>query len=606
MEHSLLEQIRDLPRLPGVYIFKNKDDVVIYIGKTINLFKRINSYFLSRQTQDIKFQKLVNYIHSIDFIIANSEQHALILESDLIKKYRPRFNVRLRDDKTFPYIKIDIKTDWPRVFVTRHIINDGAKYFGPFVNSLDVKKTLDLVRRIFKYRSCKYNIGNKRLRPCLNYHIGCCPAPCAGFITEKEYKQNIKQIIRFLEGKQETIIRDLKHKMYWLSSKQEYEKAAKIRDQINALQNIIEGQRIGLTIRGDKDAIAIARKDDLAAAEIFRIRNNRLISRQTLAIDGSELEDKHKVLSDFIKLYYSKSSDIPSEILLENQIDDLSLIEGWLRNLRNKPVKLLCPVKGEKRDLINMVAKNAENNLTQIRINRYSPIDYQILAEEIRNLLALEIAPNRIEGFDISNIQGKYAVGSMVVFEKGKPSKSKYRKFRIKNTTMINDYSMIAEVLKRRFSKYLENIEPWIDLPDLILIDGGKGHLNIALNTLMDLDIKDIKVISLAKENEEVYRQNDISPLKIPNNSRALHLLQWVRDEAHRFAIGYHRKIRGQGTLKSELDAIPGIGPKRKRALFKRFGSITKIKDATYEELRLVPGITTKMSTRIKQYIFNS
>lgn len=603
MERSILNQLQNIPRLPGVYIFKNKDNAVIYIGKAVNLANRINNYFFRPEMHTLKIQQLISYIHEIDYIIANSEQQALILECDLIKKYRPRFNVRLRDDKTFPYIKIDTKAVWPRIYVTRRIINDGAKYFGPFVNSLDVKKTLDLIKRVFKYKSCKRTLGSNRLRPCLNYHIGRCPAPCAGFISEIEYRQNIVQIIRFLEGKQDSIIRDLKHKMTYLSNNQEYEQASIVRDQLKALQNIVDGQKIGLTIRGDKDAIAIAIQNDFAVAEVFRVRNNRLISKQDFTIDGVALEDKKKVLSDFIKIYYGKSSNIPPEILLEYRFDDMDLVTQWLKTTGGKYVKLLFPTKGEKKDLLRMVVKNAENSLGLKRANQYSAINYQMIAKDLSDLLCLRRIPDRIEGYDISNIHGKYGVGSMVVFEQGKPDKNKYRKFLIKGVKTVDDYSMISEVLRRRFNKYLTNSPPCEDVPDLVLIDGGKGHLNTAIATLKSININHIPIIALAKENEEIFTANDKFPVRVPRSSRTLHLLQWIRDEAHRFAIRYHKQIRGHGMLKSELDEISGIGPKRKRALIQKFSSVNNIKDASYADIALIPGITKNLAIRIKQYL---
>ncbi|HJX03407.1 MAG TPA: excinuclease ABC subunit UvrC, partial [Dehalococcoidia bacterium] len=522
------DQIQNLPQLPGVYLFKNREGIVMYVGKAVNLFKRVSSYFQNRADHDVKVQQIANSVFNIDFILANSEGHALILECNLIKKYRPRFNVRLRDDKTFPYIKIDVESQWPRVSITRRIINDKAKYFGPFVNSSDVHETLHIIKRIFKFRSCKRNIPQKSARPCLNYHLGRCAAPCAGNITKVDYGNTIKQIIRFLEGRQESIIRDLKVQMNSYSRNSEFEKAAIIRDQIRAIQNIAEGQRIGLTLRGDKDAIAIANSDDMALAEVFKIRNNKLISKKYFLIDGTQFEDRKSILTDFIKLYYDEHGNIPAEILLQSPIHDQHLIRDWLRSIRNKPVRLIIPAKGDKKDLVNTVAQNAASDLKLQQALHFSSVDYSMVAQELRDVLGLSKLPERIEGYDISNIKGEYATGSMVVFNHGKPDKKQYKKFRIKLVDKIDDYSMIREILERRFSNYLLAEAKWAELPDLILIDGGKGHLHTACAVLQKLKLAHANIISLAKEKEEVFIPCLPSAVDIPRQSRTLHILQWV------------------------------------------------------------------------------
>jgi excinuclease ABC subunit C len=603
MNPKVLEQVNNLPHLPGVYLFRSRANTVLYVGKAVDLYNRVKSYFTSPDSRGSKIAQMVEQVDHLEFILAASEVHALVLECNLIKKYRPKFNVRLRDDKMYPYIKIDTDREWPGVFVARRILNDRAKYFGPYVSAGDVRRTIDLLKKIFKYKICKKDIRTRSRRPCLYYDLGNCPAPCCALISNSDYRETIKQIIQFLEGKQENILDDLKLKMNSLSDQLDYEKAAIVRDQIKSIQNVIEGQKTGLMVRGDKDVIALARHMDKALAEVFQFRNNKLASRTSHIIEGIESEDDSELMTNFLKLYYSGTQNIPSELILQTPINDMEVISDWLRDLNNGPVTITVPSKGTKKEMVDIVARNATTSLQLHELNRYSAADYPAVSAEVKELLNLPSAPVRIEGYDISNIQGTFAVGSMVVFEGGRPRKDHYRKFRIRVVEGIDDYSMIQEVLRRRFNNYLTGTDKWTNLPDLILIDGGKGHLNAAMQVMHELKLSDVPLMSLAKENEEVFVPLKTDPIRLPGSSTVLHLFQRVRDEAHRFAIGYHRNLRSKNAVKSELDDVSGIGPKRRRELLKTFGSINGIKKASEDDIAQVRGMTEKMAARLKQYL---
>jgi excinuclease ABC subunit C len=603
MNPEVLEQVNNLPHLPGVYLFHNKPNTVIYVGKAVDLYNRVKSYFTSPDSRGAKIAQLVDQVDHIEFILAASELHALVLECNLIKKYRPKFNVRLRDDKMYPYIKIDIDKEWPRIAIARRILNDNAKYFGPYISAGDVRATVDHLKKIFKYKLCKKEIHGRSKRPCLYYDLGNCPAPCCGLITPAEYKETTNQIIKFLEGKQENILSELKDKMNSLSEQLDYEKAAVVRDQIKSIQNVIEGQKTGLLVRGDKDVIAISRHMDKAMAEVFQFRNNKLVSRTNHVMEGTESEDDSEIMTDFLKLYYSGTQNIPSELILQTPIIDQEVIIAWLRDLKHGAVKIVVPVKGTNKEMVDVVSRNAETSLQLHELNGYSAADYPALAVEVKQMLKLPSAPARIEGYDISNIQGNLAVGSMVVFDGGRPRKDQYRKFRIKIVEGIDDYSMIQEVLKRRFNNYLAGTDQWTNLPDLILIDGGKGHLHAAMQILKELNLNNIPLMSLAKENEEIFLPSQPEPLRLPGSSRVLHLFERVRDEAHRFAIGYHRNLRSKNAIKSELDDISGIGPRRRRELLKAFGSVNGLKKAGEKEIAAVKGMNVKLAARLRQYL---
>jgi len=596
-------QLRALPARPGVYLFKDSQGKVIYVGKAASLRHRVRAYFSPSTNLSPKLRRLAASINDFESIFTDSEQEALILECTLIKKYRPRYNVSLKDDKTFPYLKIDLDNDWPGVRITRRFRKDGGKYFGPFASAGSVRRTLRLIRRIFPFRSCNKAITGKDSKPCLEYHIHRCSGPCIGAVSKEDYDEIIRQVILFLEGKQELVARELKHKMEKASQQLQFEKAALLRDQIQATETVIEGQKIAVTVMGEQDVIALAQAKDLAYVEIFFIRNNRLIGRDHLLVDGIRDEEPSQIMTSFVKQYYASASSIPPVILLQYPIDEPAVIIEWLSGQRGAAVKLRVPRQGAKKQLVDTVAENARHGLELYQIKQSATVEPAIVLQELKERLRLPSIPMRIEGYDISNIRGTLAVGSMAVFDKGMPKPAHYRRFRVKTVAGIDDYAMIQEVLRRRFRRYLADEDKWSIAPDLVLIDGGKGHLNAALEVMRGLGLGSIPAASLAKEREEIFIPGNPGPLALPQTSVALHLLQRVRDEAHRFAFGYHKRLRHKESIASALDDIPGIGPKRKKAFLKKFGSVRGIKEASIDQLAAVEGITGKLAAKVKEYL---
>ncbi len=598
---QLEELLKSLPRKPGVYLFKDIQDHVLYIGKASNLNHRVRSYFSSPLSPSPKLQRLINKISDFEFIVTDSEQEALILECNLIKRYRPRYNIRLKDDKAFPYLKINLSEEWPRVSITRRLEEDGSRYFGPFASAGSVRQTLKLIKKIFPFRSCNKAITGNDNRPCLNYYIHRCLGPCIGVVTKEEYAEIINQVILFLEGKRELVLRELKRKMAAASSQFHFEKAALLRDQIQAVERVIEGQKIATTVKGEQDVIALAQTKDQAYVEIFFIRNSKLIGREHFLMEGIQEEKPSQIMASFIKQYYVSASFIPPLILLQYPVDDVAVITEWLKAKRERKVSLQVPKRGAKKQLVDMVAQNANQSLELAKVKQTAPESITSSLEELKRRLQLPQTPLRIECYDISNIQGSLAVGSMVVFDKGLPKPAQYRHFRIKTVVGANDYAMMQEVIRRRFKRSVSTEGTWSIIPDLILIDGGKGQLNATLEVLHQLEMKTIPTASLAKQREEVFLPNKSKPVDIPQGSPALHLLQRIRDEAHRFALGYHQRLRHKEGIMSILDSIPGIGPKRKKALLRKFGSIQTIKQASLDELTKTSGITLTLAHRIKE-----
>ena len=594
-------QIKALPSKPGVYIYKNSKGKIIYIGKASNLRNRVRSYFSPSTFLPPKIQQLVANISDFETIVTDSEQEALVLECNLIKKYRPYYNVRLKDDKSFPYLKIEIDNDWPDVHITRRFKKNGARYFGPFASAGSVRRTLKLINKIFPFRSCSKTITGTDSKPCLDYHIHRCLGPCIGAVSKEDYDAVISQVIMFLEGKQELVLKELKHNMKKASKELHFEKAAWLRDQIQSIEEVIEGQRMAITVKGEQDVIALAQTRDIAYVEIFFIRHNKLIGHDHLLLDGIRDEKPEKIISSFVKQYYASAPSIPPTVLLQYPVDEPAVITEWLQNQRGATVKLYVPLQGVKKQLLDMVAENARQGLKLYQIKQSTTIEPAIIMDELRQRLDLPKIPLRIEGYDISNIQGNLAVGSMIVFEKAMPRPIHYRRFKIKTVGSIDDYAMIQEVLRRRFKKGMTAEGKWSVVPDLVLIDGGKGHLNAALEVMDELNLSSIPVASLAKEKEEVFLPGKSESVDIPATSAALHLLQRVRDESHRFALTYHRKLRSKEGMVSTLDSIAGIGPRRKKALLKKFGSVHGIKEASVEELATTEGITNKLAEKIKE-----
>jgi len=582
-------------------LFKDKEGKVIYVGKAANLNSRVRSYFSAPSSLSAKVQRLVAKIWDFEFIVTNSEQEALILECNMIKKYTPRYNVHLKDNKTFPYLKININDDWPGVYITRRVQKDGAKYFGPFASPGSVRKTLRLIDKIFPFRSCSKHIEGKDKRPCLDYYIRRCLGPCIGAVEKQEYHDVINQVILFLQGKQELILRELKARMKAAALQLHFERAALLRDQIKAIEAVIEGQRIAIKLQGEKDVVGLAQNKEQAYVELFSIRNSKLIGQDYFIMEGIQGEPPGQIMTSFVKQYYASASYIPPLILLQYPVDEPAVLSEWLGQQRGGRVELQVPQRGAKKKLVNTAAENAAQGLQLAQAKEMKAEVISSGLRELKNRLRLPKMPRRIECYDVSNIQGALAVGSMVVLEKGRPKPVHYRRFRIKTVAGADDYAMIKETLRRRFKRGLIGEGTWAIIPDLVLIDGGKGQLNAALELRQELGLGSIPMASLAKENEEVFIPGNPQPVYIAKDSPALHILQRARDEAHRFAISYHRRLRHKEGIASILDNIPGIGPRRKKALLKKFGSIKAIKEASSEELSQTEGITPALAKKVKE-----
>ncbi len=599
------EHLRQLPASPGVYIFKNPEGAIIYVGKSNSLENRVKSYFTHPQGQTPKTQRLVEKIADLEYFVTNTEEEALILEYNLIQRHQPYYNVRLKDGKSYPYLKISLNEEWPRVFLTRGLEEDGGRYFGPFSSVRSLRQTIKVLKGIFPLRSCTKTITGKEKRPCLNYHIRQCLAPCVGAISSRDYMEMIKQVILFLEGRQDRIIRNLNVKMEQASDKLDFEKAAMLRDQVQSIKNIVDSQKLSARVRGEQDVIAFVTENDRAYVQVFFIRGSRLIGREGFNLQGVESEEPVSIMTGFIKQYYGSASYVPPLLLLQHQVEDKEVIEEWLKKKRGGAVKIETPSRGSKKKLVDIVAENAVQSLRQIKAKQHvSFTNYEEGMEEIQEALELPKLPQRMECYDISNIQGTNAVGSMVVFREGKPDTSRYRRFRIKTVEGADDYSMLREVLTRRFKRFNETREgdasKWDEVPDLVLIDGGKGQLNAVLPVLEELGAESVPLASIAKEHEEIFRPHKAVPVILPPDSSGLKMLQRLRDEAHRFAITYHKNIRNRQAVKSSLDKVPGIGPAKRRALIREFGSVRGVRLASVEDLATVPGITPKLARQIK------
>ncbi len=604
----IAEQLKQLPPSPGVYLMKDAEGNILYVGKAVNLRQRVRSYFNAGQKLSPKLERMVTRVDDFDFFVTTSEQEALILELNLIKRHRPRYNVRLKDDKTFPYLKIDINEDWPRVHITRRLEENKGRYFGPFASAKSVRQTLKVLKGIFPFRSCRKLITGTDSRPCLEYHIHHCLAPCIGVVSKEEYAEVIKQVILFLEGKQEMIVQELQSKMEKAAEVLDFEKAVLLRDQIQAIDRVIEGQKIATKVRGEQDVIAFASDKDQAYVQVFFIRSSKLIGRESFVLQGTHSEESEQIMTNFIKQFYNSAPHIPPLLLIQYPVEDRTIIEDWLQSKKGAKVRIQVPRRGTKKQLVRIVAKNAQQGLEQHKVRQLAtPAALAAALAEIKSELHLPRLPSRMEGYDISNIRGTAAVGSMVVFEEGKPKPSHYRRFRIKTVSEANDYAMLQEVVKRRFKRSLKSDastpNTWTILPDLVLIDGGKGQLNSVLAAMHEVGADSVPTASLAKENEEIFVPQKREPIVLPRSSPGLQLLQRLRDEAHRFALGYHQKVRRRQNFASALDTIPDIGPNRKRALLKQFGSVQAIREAPIEELAAPRGMSKNLAQKVKEYL---
>lgn len=672
MNEKIQSVLNSLPHKPGVYLMKDAQGTIIYVGKAISLFNRVRSYFQESTDLSPKNRSMVAKIEDIEFLVVRNEVEALVLESNFIKQYRPKYNVLLRDDKSYPYIKVALSEDFPRVYRVRSFARDGNRYFGPYTNSGAVDATLDLLNKLFAFRTCRYDASawappdtgeppagwkQKLLsRPCTQYFIHRCTAPCVAYTTRAEYDALIQQVILFLEGKHDEVMKNLQEKMEEAAENLNFEEAARVRDRIKAVERILEKQRIISTEgQDDQDVIALASKDDETCAQVFFFRNGKLVGREFFILQGTRESSPGEIMRSFFQQFYESVPHIPAEILVEAEPEDKAALQAWLKEKRGGVVTIYEPKRGPKVRLIEMVRQNATEVLEQQRIKWLSDSQKtQMALEELQEVLNLVAPPQRIECYDISNTQGTNSVGAMVVFEGGRPSKSEYRRFKIKTVEGANDFASHQEVLRRRFRKTASQQEAELDveacaavdgisqktsvqesessensegnstgeegesamqhtwaLPDLVIIDGGRGQLNAALEVMQDLKL-DIPTVGLAKEEgshtklttaEAIFIPGAAEPIVLPRGSQGLYLLQRLRDEAHRFSITYHRKLRSDKTFKSVLDEIPGIGPKRKKVLMQHFGSVRAISLASIDELASLEGMTRDAAEKVKEYI---
>ncbi len=604
MNSNIQQQLENLSSQPGVYLFRNSEGKVIYVGKAKNLRARVRSYFQDARNLDPKTAVMVRKIATLETIIVDNEVEALILESNLVKKHKPRYNINLRDDKSYPYIRITHEPI-PRVFVTRKIMRDGSKYLGPYTDVKHLRNIIRTVRKIFPIRSCKYYldddiIARKKVRVCLDYHIHRCQGPCEGLVSAAEYNGMISQVEKFLKGKTRELLQELNERMQAESTTLNFENAARLRDQIQMIESYyFTAQKVVMVDPEDRDVIALAMDAEDACSVVFKVRDGKVVGRQHFYLEGVEEKASAEVLSQFLRQYYLDNDSNPDQILLPEEPLENDLLGSWLNRQANHKVELIIPQIGEKKKLIQLVGKNAAFLLKDLMIQKEKRKDH--LAYHVRILqkdLQLPEPPRVIEAFDISNLQGQDAVGSLVSFYNGKARKSEYRHFKIRIKDTPDDFAMMHEVVYRRYRRLQQENRK---LPDLILIDGGKGQLSSALQALNELGIMDQPVIGLAKRLEEVYLPGISEPQNIPKSSAGLKLLQQIRDESHRFAITFHRQLRGKRTLKSSLDDIPGIGPKRKTGLLKTFGSVKKISEASLQELIEKGKLPANTARQVKQ-----
>ena len=598
MTDLVAEKLKLLPESPGVYLMKDTRGKIIYVGKAIVLKNRVRQYFQSSRNQAPKVRAMVSHVADFETIMTANEVESLILEANLIKKHRPRYNIRLKDDKSYPYVKVTVQEEYPRVFITRRVLRDGARYFGPYTNVTALRDSLKLLKRLFPLRTCRTMPD----RPCLEYHIKRCLAPCVGKVGEEDYRAMIRAVLLFLEGRTDDVERELEHRMNLAAEAYHFETAARLRDQLSAVRKAAERQNI-VTGAGDQDALGMARSAAGVCVQIFFIRGGKMIGREHFLLRGSEEESDADILRAFLEQYYNQATFVPREVLLPHEIDAAAreIIERWLAEKKGGgKVALLTPQRGTKRDIVTMATGNAEKFLADEETRRSLADEATLGAvEELGRYLGLKKPPRRMECFDISHNQGQETVASMVVFEDGMPKKSDYRRFKIRSAEgKPDDFLSMREVTTRRYVGLPED-----ELPDLIIIDGGKGQLSSALEIIRnEAGHKDVPVVGLAKQFELIFTEGNSEPVELPRRSRSLYLVQRIRDEAHRFAITFHRKLRGKRNLVSVLDHIVGVGPKRRQALWTHFGTLDKIKAASVEELAAVPSMNRPAAEAIVHF----
>lgn len=612
---DIQEELKKLPERPGVYIMHDEKDAIIYVGKAISLRNRVRSYFRASTVKSPKIEKMVSKVSRFEYIITDSEMEALVLENNLIKEHRPRYNTMLKDDKTYPYIKVTLGEEYPRVLFSRIMKKDKSKYYGPYPSAAAVKDTIELLQKLYKIRNCNRNLPKDtgKERPCLNYHIKQCDAPCQGYISREEYASSVKNALDFLNGNYQGILKDLEHKMQQASERMEFEEAIAYRELLNSVRLVAQKQKITNSDGEDKDVIALAKEEDEAIVQVFFVRGGKLIGREHFYMTQVAGSSDSEIMSGFINQFYSGTPFIPRELMLQVDIDGQELVENWLSEKRGGRVKIRVPKKGSKEKLVELAGRNAFLILSQDKEKIRREEGRTIGAvKEIAGLLGLENI-GRIEAFDISNISGFESVGSMIVYERGKPKRSDYRKFKIKTVQGPDDYASMDEVLSRRFTHGMRELEQQKDqvkelgsftkFPDLIMMDGGRGQVNIALAVLGRLGLS-IPVCGMVKDDNHrtrgLYFHNEEIPIE--RSSEGFRLITRIQDEAHRFAIEYHRSLRSKGQVRSVLDDIPGIGAARRKALMRHFASIEAVRDATEEELMEVPSMNAASARQVYEF----
>lgn len=605
------EELKKLPAKPGVYLMHDEKDQIIYVGKAISLKNRVRQYFQASRNKGAKIEQMVTHIRRFEYIVTDSELEALVLECNLIKEHRPKYNTMLMDDKGYPFIKVTTNEAYPRIMLAREMKKDKAKYFGPYTSAAAVKDTIDLIRKLYQIRSCNRNFPKDmgKERPCLNYHIKQCKAPCQNYISEEEYRKSIDEAIRFLNGHYEGILKDLEEKMAEASEQMEFERAIEYRELLNSVKQIAQKQKITDSSGEDRDILAVAKDAEDAVVQVFFIRGGRLIGRDHFFLRNASEDSKSRILESFIKQFYAGTPFIPSELMLQEEIQERDIIEQWLSKKKEQRVHIRVPKKGEKEKLVELARTNAALvlNTDKERLKREEGRTIGAV-KEIEKLLGLS-GIVRMEAFDISNTSGFASVGSMVVYEKGKPKRNDYRKFKIKSVQGPDDYASMEEVLTRRFCHGLEELEngdemgSFTTFPDLILMDGGRGQVNIALQVLEKLDLH-IPVCGMVKDDSHRTRGLYYNNVEIPidRHSEGFKLITRIQDEAHRFAIEFHRKLRSQGQVHSVLDDIPGVGPARRKALMKHYANLEEIKNASVEELQNLPSMNEKSAIEVYSF----